>query len=301
MDARGASRSRSVRPISAASATSVRCAPRPGWRRKAGTPDAPASARTALGRDPRPDAGERRARSRASGARTAGRRGIAAGGAEDVLRRTSLDAGGRGLARSTEGPPRGAEGPPRQRPRTGPRRLPAQDRPPQERPHGARWRLVCSRAPQGPADARNRGRDGSSDRPRLPVAQVDGVRNQQGALGAPAAPHPLCVRRRGRAVRDRRHRQRRHHPGSPFHGLGPVVQGKGLRRLRREAGEALRGPGPRGAEGPDRRGRQDAVLRPQPGAGRGSGAAGRGGRPGGMARAGAGRHGPWVPGPCLPR
>ena len=72
---------------------------------------------------------------------------------------------------------------------------------------------------RGHREARPRHRRGARrgdprDRPRLPLAQVDALGrrlrlDREPALGPPAAGHRRAVRRGDRAVRDRRHRQRR--------------------------------------------------------------------------------------------
>ena len=65
--------------------------------------------------------------------------------------------------------------------------------------------------------------------PQVPLAQVHALGLRLAALGAPAAFHRLHLRRRSRALRDRRHPQRQRHPRPPLHGRaehrGPPLRG----------------------------------------------------------------------------
>ncbi len=221
-----------------------------------------------LEEDPRPHAGERRprpgARWPASGLAAAG---PAARGAEDLLRRAPPDPGGRGPARGRR---RTATRTSRARaasaPGPGVRRLPAQDRPAEVRPRSSRDRDLGRPISTRPAASR-RAEIVAEMVPTivirgLPVAQVDGLGVSKRCAGCARCERILCVFDGevvpfdidGIASGDVTE-------GHRFMGSGQSFKVKDFDAYAREAGEALRRPGPRGAQGPHPRGRQDAVLR----------------------------------------
>ena len=57
---------------------------------------------------------------------------------------------------------------------------------------------------------------------QLPLAEIDALGVGKAALGASAPFHPLPVRRQGRRVRDRRHKERQGDARPPIHGAGAL-------------------------------------------------------------------------------
>ena len=243
-----------------------------------------------------------RARPRAHGARAAGGGGLAAGGAEDLRRAAAADPGGRRPAAGAGRPASRSA-----RARASARRTQALDG--FLRSTGlTRDQLVerdgvwFAAHRTGPAARRPRSSPRWStsivrDFP-WPKSMTWGVGDA--ALGAAAAAHPLRLRRRGRAVRDRRHRRRRPDRGPPLHGLAarPFRVAR-LRRLRRRPGRATSWCStPRSARSASWTPRARLCFARKLRAGRGRGPAGRGRRPGRMAGRRPGRHGPGLPRPA---